>query len=71
MKHVLLFSLLTASLGGCAIYPVGYGEPRGGYYQEPGYNRSEIHERSDRRDQYYDNRRYQGDNGNPFRDHGP
>jgi hypothetical protein len=34
-------------------------------------NRSEIHERSDRRDQYYDNRRYQGDNGNPFRDHGP
>ena len=71
MKHVLLFSLLVASLGGCAIYPVGYGEQRGGYYQGPGYNRGEIHERSDRRDQYYDNRSYQGNNGNPFRDHGP
>jgi hypothetical protein len=37
-KYVLVFSILAALLGVCAIVPAEYGDHPQGYYQERGYN---------------------------------
>ena len=60
MKRFLIFSLLTALLGGCVVVPErdyyrGQGYRGDGYYHRDGYYRG------------YDNRGYWG---YPYRDHG-
>ena len=59
MKTMLVFSILAALLGGCAIVPVGYGDNHDGYYQERGH----------RSDGNYRDRNYYRHDGN-YRDHG-
>ena len=41
MKFILIFSIVAAVLGGCAIVPAGYGDNRDGYYGDRGYNRGD------------------------------
>jgi len=70
MKHAFVLAIVAAALGGCAIVPAGYGDYRGGYYQERSYNRGEVYDRDYHRDRDYNYRHNQGDNGDPFQDHG-
>lgn len=41
MKYLFIFAILAALLGGCVLVPAGYGDNRGGYYQDHRYNRDE------------------------------
>jgi hypothetical protein len=64
MKLILIVATLIASLGGCAIVPIGYGygDSRDGYYRERGYDRGEGNYRG------YGYRG--GDDRSGYRDHG-
>ncbi|CAG0953602.1 hypothetical protein BURK1_00332 [Burkholderiales bacterium] len=79
MKRIVLFTVLAAVLGGCAVVPIGYGH-RDGYYRD-GYYRDRDYQRDgtwrdrnyDRRDGYYGGGRYPGWWGyrsDPYRDYG-
>ena len=76
MKYILILTILAALLGGCAIAPAGYGDNRGDYYRERGYNRGDGNYRDRnyyRGDWNYRNYSYRGEHGNqgdPYRDHG-
>jgi len=61
MKYILILAIL-ASLGGCIITPVGYGD-RDGYYRERGYGSDSNY----RGNNYYSDRGYRG---YPYQDHG-
>jgi hypothetical protein len=76
MKYILIFSIVAAMLGGCAIVPAGYGDQRNGYYQQRdyqrggGYDRDRYFNQNDRNYRDYSYRGGQGNQGDPFRDHG-
>lgn len=58
MKRILIFSLLSALLGGCVIVPLGHGYRGDGYYRGDGHYRG---------DGYY---RRDGQRGYGYQDHG-
>jgi hypothetical protein len=80
MKHILLLSIIAASLASCAIVPAGYGDSRDRYYyNHDGYDRDRGYTRGD--DNYrnysrgygsYRDYSYRDDRGNqyPYREHG-
>ena len=76
MKFILIFSIVAAVLGGCAIVPAGYGDNRDGYYGDRGYNRGDgsyrgrDYNRGDGNYRDYNNREEQRSQGNPYHDHG-
>ena len=74
MKYILILSILAALLGGCVIAPAGYGDNRGDYYRERGYNRGDSNYRDRAYNRGYGNYRdynYRGGNQEPpYRDHG-
>jgi hypothetical protein len=56
MKYILILSIFAILLGGCAVVPAGYGDNRGGYYQERGYYHGDNNYRArdyNRGDGYY------------------
>lgn len=82
MKHILILSIIAASLGSCAIVPAGYGDSRDRYYyNHDGYDRDRGYSRGDdnyrdrnysRGDGSYRDYSYRDERGTqyPYREHG-